>query len=47
MGFFFEGIPVGNVIFEDNKIKVKLFSDPNQLSFVNVILDKSSDAEAM
>ena len=46
-GIFFEGIPVGNVIFEDNKIKVKLFSDPNQVSFVNVILDKSSDAEAM
>jgi len=46
-GIFFEGIPVGNVIFEDNKIKVKLFSDPNQVSFVNVILDKFSDAEAM
>ncbi len=46
-GVFFEGIPVGNVISEDNKIKVKLFSDPNQISFVNVVLDKSSDAEAM
>ena len=46
-GIFFEGIPIGNVIFEDNKIKVKLFSDPNQVSFVNVVLDKSSDLEAM
>ena len=46
-GVFFEGIPVGNVIFENNKIKVKLFSDPNQVSYVNVVLDKSSDAEAM
>ena len=46
-GIFFEGIPIGNVIFEDNKMKVKLFSDPNQVSFVNVILDKFSDAEAM
>jgi rod shape-determining protein MreC len=46
-GIFFEGIPVGNVIFEDNKIKVKLFSDPNQVSFVNIILEKFSDAEAM
>ena len=46
-GIFFEGIPVGNVIFEDNKIKVKLFSDSNQVSFVNVVLDKSSDLEAM
>ena len=46
-GIFFEGIPVGNAVSEGNKIKVKLFSDPNQVSFVNVILDKSSDAEAM
>jgi len=46
-GIFFEGIPVGNVIFEDNKIKVKLFSDSNQISFVNVVLDKASDMEAM
>ena len=46
-GIFFEGIPIGNAISENNKIKVKLFSDPNQISFVNVILDQSSDAEAM
>ena len=46
-GIFFEGIPVGNAVSEGNKIKVKLFSDPNQVSFVNVILDKSSDLEAM
>ena len=46
-GIFFEGIPVGNAISENNNIKVKLFSDPNQVSFVNVVLDKFSDAEAM
>jgi len=46
-GIFFEGIPIGNAISEGNKIKVKLFSDPNQVSYVNVILDKSSDLEAM
>ena len=46
-GIFFEGIPIGNAVSEDNKIRVKLFSDPNQVSFVNVILDKSSDLEAM
>ena len=46
-GIFFEGIPVGNAVSEGNKIKVKLFSDPNQVSFVNVILDKFSDLEAM
>ena len=45
-GIFFEGIPVGNAISEGNKIKVKLFSDPNQMSFVKVVLDKSSDLEA-
>ena len=46
-GVFFEGIPIGKAMFEDDKIKVKLFSDPNQVSFVNVVLDKSSDAGAM
>ena len=46
-GIFFEGIPVGNEISEGNKIIVKLFSDPNQMSFVKVVLDKSSDLEAM
>ena len=46
-GIFFEGIPVGNAISEGNKIKVKLFSDPNQISFVNIVLDKASDLEAM
>jgi len=46
-GIFFEGIPIGNAVSEDNTIKVKLFSDPNQVSFVNVVLDKFSDLEAM
>ena len=46
-GIFFEGIPVGNAVSEGNKIKEKLFTDPNQESFVNVILDKFSDLEAM
>jgi len=46
-GIFFEGIPIGNAVSEGSKIKVKLFSDPNQVSFVNVVLDKFSDLEAM
>ena len=39
-GVFYEGISVGQVVLEDDKFKVKLFADPNQLQFVNVVLDK-------
>ena len=42
-GVFYEGIPVGEAILDDDKIKVKLFSDPNQLLFVNIVLDKILD----
>ena len=43
------GIPIGQV-FEDQvekRIEVKLFSDPDQIFLVNVLLDESTDAEAM
>ena len=46
-GVFYDGIPVGEAIFEDDKVKVKLFSDPNQLSFVNVVMDKVLDIRGM
>tara|TARA_Y100000817_G_scaffold306455_1_gene291692 strand:- start:451 stop:1305 length:855 start_codon:yes stop_codon:yes gene_type:complete len=42
-GVFYDGISIGKVVFEDNKIKVDLFSDPNQLLFVNVVVDKIID----
>jgi rod shape-determining protein MreC len=37
-GVLSSGIPVGNINKNEELIEVKLFSDPNQLSFVNVIL---------
>lgn len=37
-GIFKQGIPIGTTIVEDGVIKVKLFSDPHQLSFVNIKL---------
>ena len=38
-GVFLPGIPVGKTILDDDKILVKLFADPNQLSFVNIITE--------
>ena len=48
-GIFLTGISVGKVIEEkeDNSIEVQLFSDPNQILLVNVVLGKSSDTEEM
>tara|TARA_B100000945_G_scaffold295341_1_gene272754 strand:- start:2096 stop:2959 length:864 start_codon:yes stop_codon:yes gene_type:complete len=40
-GIFPNGIPIGKIFFENNEVKVKLFSDSNQLSFVHVILTNS------
>jgi rod shape-determining protein MreC len=37
-GILPSGIPVGNILLEDNKFLVQLFSNPSQLSFVNTIL---------
>ena len=39
-GIFIPGIPIGKTMIDDEKVKVKLFSDPNQLSFVTVQLIK-------
>ena len=39
-GIFLPGIPVGKTLIEGADVKVKLFSDPNQLSFVTVQLIK-------
>ena len=38
-GIFSPGIPIGNIFIEDNVLKVKLFSDPNQLSYVGIVID--------
>ena len=42
-GIFFSGISVGQAVSDAGTFKVKLFSDPNQINFVNVVLDKYSD----
>ena len=46
-GVLFSGISIGKAVIEDNRVKVKLFTDPNQIFLVNVILDKATDLEAM
>ena len=51
-GVLFPGISIGKIIrdeYDENdedRIRVKLFSDPTQLFYVNVVLDKSNDEEA-
>ena len=46
-GILFSGISIGRLVFEDDRVKVKLFTDPNQIFLVNVVLDKATDLEAM
>ena len=38
-GIFFPGIPIGEVEIEDDDIKVLLFSDLSQITFVNINLE--------
>ena len=51
-GVLFPGISIGKIIrdeddeSEEGRIRVKLFSDPTQVLYVNVVLDKSNDAGA-
>ena len=40
-GILSAGIPIGKIIFEDEKVSVSLFSDISQLSYVNVDLGTS------
>ena len=42
-GIFPSGIPVGKVLVEENSVNVKLFSDPGQLFYVNIIVDDFTD----
>ena len=46
-GVLLTGISIGEAFAEDGRIKVKLFTDPNQIFLVNVILDQETDLEAM
>ena len=52
-GVLFPGISIGKIIKDsddesdnEERIMVKLFSDPTQILYVNVVLDKSNDEEA-
>ena len=48
-GIFPSGIPIGAINrSESDKViyNVKLFSDPNQLSFVNIVLEISEEEES-
>ena len=46
-GVLFSGISIGKAVIEDNRVKVKLFTDPNQIFLVNVVLDNATDLESM
>ena len=48
-GVLFSGISIGEVIEDqiEKRVEVKLFSDPDQIFLVNVVLEKSTDSEAM
>ena len=48
-GVLFSGIPVGEVIEDqtEKRVEVRLFSDPDQIFLINVVLEKSTDSEAM
>ena len=44
-GIFPAGIPIGKIFLEEKTVKVKLFSDPNQLSFLNIVLTNTDEVE--
>ena len=41
-GIFAPGTPIGEIIIENNIVKVLLFSDLSQITFVNVNLEKDN-----
>jgi len=45
-GVLFPGIPVGIAILDDDKILVKLLSDPDQIKFVSIALEQQADVGA-
>ena len=45
-GVLFPGIPVGIAILDDDKISVKLLSDPDQIKFVSIALEQQADVGA-
>ena len=45
----FSGISIGELNYDqdNDQVDVKLFSDPNQIYLVNVVIEEQTDAEAM
>ena len=39
-GIFFPGIPIGEIRVDQSKLKVILFSDLSQITFVNINLER-------
>ncbi len=46
-GVLVPGISIGKVLMENDRMKVKLFTDPTQIFLVNVVLEQQTDLEAM
>ena len=48
-GVLFSGISIGELNYDqdNDQVDVKLFSDPNQIYLVNVVIEEQTDAEAM
>ena len=46
-GVFYPGIPVGKIFKKEDNFFVSLFSDPNQIRYVNIIIDQATDMEEM
>ena len=42
-GIFSPGIPIGKVKIENNLINVDLFSDLNQITFINIKLEEMNN----
>ena len=42
-GIFPEGLPIGKLNKKDNDFFVKLFSDPNQLSFLSILMELKNE----
>ena len=45
-GVLVPGISIGRALLEEGRVKVKLFTNPHQISLVNIVLEQKIDLEA-
>ena len=45
-GVLVPGISIGRALLEEGRVKVKLFTNPHQISLVNIVLEQKMDLEA-